>query len=60
MNTQDKIIGFAKAHGFEAIAYADTPAVVIMIPAYHRETGEREIVFEEVSTIAEARIAVGY
>jgi len=60
MGTQDNIIRFAKAHGFEAIAYADTAAVVIMIPAYHRETGERSIEFEEVSTIAEARIALGY
>lgn len=57
---QDKIIAFAKAHGFEAIAYADRPAVVIMIPTYNRHTDERDMLWEEVSTMSEARIALGY
>lgn len=57
---QDKLIGFAKAHGFNAIANIDGKTVAIFIPTFNRRTGERDFVIEEVSGFSGARLALGY
>ena len=54
----DKIIAIAKAHGFEAIAYADG-AVGIIIPTTQNGVYAGNIV-EEVRTVSETYNALGY
>jgi hypothetical protein len=52
------IIRFAQAHGFEAEMAGD--AVAIWIPTWNRRTQERGMLIEHVTSMAEARIALGY